>query len=144
MPLHLVKMCVGIDSVATLGARIERNLADKRSRGLVPEQIHTTRMRPKREAELLDGGSLYWVIKGAVQARQGLVALRPIVDHDGIGRCQIVLDPVIVPTETQPRRPFQGWRYLTAADAPADLAATGQAAGLPMELARELKELGLL
>jgi hypothetical protein len=144
MPLHLVKMCVGIDSVAALGARIERNLTDKRSAGLAAEHIHTTRMRPKREADLLAGGSLYWVIKGAIQARQSLVALRETHDQDGIRRCQIVLEPVVVPTETQPRRPFQGWRYLSATDAPADLAAAGSAAGLPMELARELKELGLL
>ena len=143
MPLHLVKMCVGIDSVSTLSARIERMLADKRSRGVALEQVHTTRMHPKREAELLDGGSLYWVIKGAVQARQRLVALRPTVDGEGISRCQLVLDPVVVKTETQPRRPFQGWRYLSEADAPADLS-TGGADGLPVELARELKELGLL
>jgi len=144
MPLHLVKMCVGIDSVAALNARIERMLADRQARGLAAEQTHTTRMQPKRAAEILDGGSLYWVIKGAVQARQRLLALRPVVDGDGIGRCQLVLEPVAVPTETQPRRPFQGWRYLDAADAPPDLAAIGDAVGLPPALARELKELGLL
>jgi hypothetical protein len=100
-------------------------------------------MHPKREADLLDGGSLYWVIKGAVQARQRLMALRPTVDGEGISRCQIILEPVVVKTETQPRRPFQGWRYLSEADAPADLP-SGGADGLPVELARELKELGLL
>lgn len=144
MALHLVKMCVGIDSVAALGAHIEHRLADRRARGLAAEQIHTTRMWPRREAELLDGGSLYWVIRGAIQARQRILMLRTMVDGGGIERCQIVLEPTVVPTEMQPRRPFQGWRYLEPADAPADLAVAAQAAGLPPALARELKELGLL
>jgi hypothetical protein len=90
---------------------------------VTPEQFHTTRMVPKRAAELLDGGSLYWVIKGNIQARQRLVDIRPFVDTDGISRCHLVLEPVLHETSWAPRRPFQGWRYLDPKDAPPDLSA---------------------
>ncbi len=78
-------------------------------------------MFPKRESDILDGGSLYWVIKGSVQCRQKIVDLRQTTGADGISRCNIVLDHQVVPTHWQPRRAFQGWRYLEAKDAPADL-----------------------
>ncbi|WP_187971414.1 DUF1489 family protein [Aquibium microcysteis] len=145
MSLNLIKLCVGADSVEDLESWIEFRLGEMRRAGEVPEQVHTTRMVPKRVEELLDGGSLYWVIKGNVQCRQRLVDIRPFVDTDGIGRCHLVLDPRIIVTDWQPRRAFQGWRYLTPADAPADLGA-GRAgwAALPTELRRELADLGLL
>ena len=93
--------------------------------------------------ELLDGGSLYWVIKGSVQVRQRLVDVRPFVDDDGIARCRLVLEPKLVPTEWQPKRPFQGWRYLEPKDAPTDLGEGGGADDLPPALRAELAELGL-
>jgi hypothetical protein len=111
---------------------------------VTPEQFHTTRMVPKRAAELLDGGSLYWVIKGNIQARQRLVDIRPFVDAEGISRCNLVLEPVLHETSWAPRRPFQGWRYLDPKDAPPDLSAAGEGAELPPELRRELAGLGLL
>lgn len=145
MPLHLVKLCVGVDCVEDLRDWIAGRLADLRAAGEPAEQRHATRMRPKRAAELLDGGSLYWVIRGGIQVRQRLLDLRPFRDGEGVERCHLVLDPDLVPTEWQPRRAFQGWRYLTAADAPRDLDADGgAAAGLPPSLRRELAELGLL
>jgi hypothetical protein len=145
MALNLIKLCVGAESIEDLEAWIEFRLGEMRRAGEVPEQVHTTRMVPKRVEELLDGGSLYWVIKGSVQCRQRLVDIRPFVDADGIGRCHLVLDRTVVPTDWQPRRPFQGWRYLTPADAPADLGASGAGwAALPTDLRRELAELGLL
>lgn len=145
MALHLVKLCVGCDSIEDLAAWIDFRLAEMRATGHVPEQLHTTRMVPKRVDELLDGGSLYWVIKGKVQCRQRLVDIRPFTDDQGIGRCHFVLEPRIIPTEWQPRRAFQGWRYLTESEAPADEASgkSGRAA-LPAELRQELAELGLL
>jgi hypothetical protein len=101
-------------------------------------------MVPKRAKELLDGGSLYWVIKGNIQVRQRLTAIRPFTDKEGIHRCDLVLEPKLVATQWQPRRAFQGWRYLKAEEAPADLSeGTGKNA-LPPELRLELAELGLL
>jgi hypothetical protein len=102
-------------------------------------------MVPKRADELLDGGSLYWVIRGQVMCRQRLIAVRPFVDKEGIGRCRLVMEPKVVLVESRPFRAFQGWRYLTTKDAPRDLdrAAPG-AAAMPEQLRRELRELGLL
>jgi hypothetical protein len=143
MSLNLLKLCVGAESVEDLEAWIAKRLESRRRAGDPVEQFHTTRMVPKRIDELLDGGSLYWVIKGGVQCRQKLLDIRPFTDQEGIGRCHLVFEPLVVRTEWQPRRPFQGWRYLTAADAPAELVAGGDEA-VPAHLRRELAELGLL
>lgn len=107
-------------------------------------QTHTTRMVPKRGKELLDGGSLYWVIKGNIQARQHLADIRPFTDKDGIKRCDLVLEPRLILTQWQPKRAFQGWRYLKAEDAPSDLGNGSGVASLPPELRIELANLGLL
>jgi hypothetical protein len=145
MPLHLLKLCVGADSIADLEEWIEENMLLRRRMGRPEEQAHTTRMVPKRLDALLDGGSLYWVIKGQVSARQSLLAVRPFTDADGIGRCHLVLEPVVVPVAPRPCRPFQGWRYLADKDKPADLGARGEEiAAMPEALRRELAELGLL
>jgi hypothetical protein len=102
-------------------------------------------MIPKRRDEILQGGSLYWVIRGHVQVRQRLLDIRPFRDADGVRRCRLVLEPVLVPTEWQPRRAFQGWRYLAPKDAPADLSPdSASLSALPAHLRRELAELGLL
>jgi hypothetical protein len=99
-------------------------------------------MAPKQKAALLDGGSLYWVIKGSVQVRQRLLDIRPFVNEAGVGRCRLVLDLKLVPTEWQPKRAFQGWRYYRAEDAPTDLK-PGARNDLPPALRAELAELGL-
>jgi hypothetical protein len=142
MPLHLIKLCVGCDSVKELQDWIKTRMKARKTR---KEHIHTTRMAPKRADELLDGGSLYWVIRGSVACRQELIDVRPFVDKDGIGRCRLVLRPKVVLVAPRPYRAFQGWRYLAAKDAPPDLdrAAPG-AADMPETLRRELRELGLL
>ena len=121
MPLHMIKLCVGCDSVEDLEGWIASRLEAKRLAGEAEEQAHTTRMVPVRKAELLDGGSLFWVIKGHVQCRQALLDVRPFTDGQGIGRCHLVLDPLVHRTDWTPKRPFQGWRYLKPKDAPADL-----------------------
>ncbi len=145
MSLNLLKLCVGAESVEDLEAWIAERRSEARARGLPAEQFHTTRMVPTRAAELTAGGSLYWVIKGNVQCRQRLTEIRPFVDADGISRCRLVLDPVVVRTRWQPRRAFQGWRYLPQADAPIDLdAGSGGWQALPAELRVELANLGLL
>lgn len=145
MALNLVKLCVGCTAIEDLAAWIDFRLDERRSAGLPAEQFHTTRMVPKRAEELLDGGSLYWVIKGNIQCRQRLTDLRTFTDDEGISRCNLVLEPRIIVTEWQPRRAFQGWRYLTSEDAPLD---EGQGksgrAKLPPELRNELASLGLL
>ncbi|MFZ0113438.1 MAG: DUF1489 family protein [Xanthobacteraceae bacterium] len=145
MSLNLIKLCVGCDSVAELSSWIKQRLKQKKARKEKPEHIHTTRMVPKRVDELVDGGSLYWVIRGQVMCRQDLVAIRPFVDKDGVGRCRLVLRPKVVPVEPRPFRAFQGWRYLDSKDAPRDLdrAAPG-ARNMPEQMRRELRELGLL
>src|SRR5881398_928153 len=110
MTLHLIKLCVGCDSVKDLEAWIREKR--RKTRGKKTEHLHRTRMVPKRADELVDGGSLYWVIRGEIMCRQRVRAIRPFVDKDGIGRCGIVLDRKVVLVEPRPRRAFQGWRYL--------------------------------
>ncbi len=139
--VHLIKLSVGTENIDDLAAW----QATKRAQ--TPEGLprHVTRMWPKREAEILNGGSIYWVIKGVIQCRQKVVRLDEYIGQDGIRRCAIVLDPVLVRTQTSLKRPFQGWRYLSFQDAPPDLPA-GRAAEdpLPVELNRALAEIGVL
>ena len=145
MALHLIKLCVGADSIDDLREWVSERSLIAIAAGMEPHSSHVTRMIPKRDQELLDGGSLYWVIKGQVQARQRLLNLKSFTDTDGISRCELVLGPEVIETEFQPRRAFQGWRYLPQEDAPRDLKDMGEgAADLPLELRRELAELGLL
>ncbi|MBS9476633.1 DUF1489 family protein [Ancylobacter radicis] len=144
MPLHLLKLCVGAESVQDLEEWIAEDLARKSARGEAVEQFHTTRMVPNRLPELIDGGSLYWVVKGEVACRQRLLAIRPFVDTDGIRRCHLVLEPVVRRVEPRPCRPFQGWRYLAAKDAPLDMGDGPGDVALPETLRRELRTLGLL
>ncbi|TCL73645.1 DUF1489 family protein [Rhizobium sp. BK251] len=145
MALHLIKLCVGADSLEDLQDWVSSRSLSAIAAGLEPHTTHTTRMVPKRVEELLDGGSLYWVIKGQVQARQKLLDIRTFTDGEGIGRCDLVLGPEVIETASQPRRAFQGWRYLTEDDAPRDLLSLGNGVGeMPSELRRELSELGLL
>ena len=142
--LHLVKLCVGTNSIEDLAAWQRENRHCKTHAGKACV-YHPTYQFPKRRDDLLDGGSLYWVIKGQVQARQQLLDIKTFTDANGISRCELVLGPEVVETEFQPRRAFQGWRYLTEDDAPRDLKNMGEgAADLPLELRRELAELGLL
>src|SRR5579862_767070 len=145
MALNLIKLCVGADSVRDLEDWIKQKLKAKRKAGERAEHIHRTRMVPKRAAELTDGGSLYWVIRGEVMCRQRIRDVRPFRDKDGIGRCGLVLDRKVVLVEPRPYRAFQGWRYLAAKDAPRDLdQAVKGAAAMPETLRRELRELGLM
>jgi hypothetical protein len=145
MTLHLIKLCVGCDNVGELQEWIRERLHEKQRRGEPREHIHTTRMMPKRVTELLDGGSLYWVIRGEVACRQKLRDLRPVVDGEGISRCQFVLDPKVVRVDPRGFRPFQGWRYLNAKDAPPDLSRPLRGkVEMPEPLRRELRGLGLL
>jgi hypothetical protein len=145
MPLHLIKLCVGCDSVADLEDWIAQKLKEKKKRGLKPEHIHTTRMMPKRADELTDGGSLYWVVRGQIMCRERILDIRQTTGKDGIKRCQAALDGKVVLVEPRPRSAFQGWRYLEAKEAPRDLSRAAPGAALmPEQMRRELRELGLL
>lgn len=144
MALHLIKLCVGIETVEDLEESLKRRLWQQKRLGMREFPFHTTRMVPKRADEVLDGGSLYWVIKGNVQCRQVFKAIEPFKGDDGIGRCDLVLEPKIIRTHFQPKRPFQGWRYFKPSDVPLDLM-TGEDGEeiLPMDLQAQLAELGL-
>ncbi len=145
MTVHLLKMCVGVESVAQLRALQARRLERLRAAGEPAELRHWTRNFPRRAAEIEGQGSLYWIIKGCVRARQRILALERVDDEAALKRCAIVLDPA--PVETEPRRcrPMQGWRYLEAADAPADRPrGRDKVAGMPPEMVAELRALGLL
>lgn len=137
MALNLIKLCVGAESVEDLKDWVDRRV---RTHG---EQVHTTRMVPKRADEIVGEGSLYWVIKGSILCRQRLLGVRPFTDPEGISRCDLILEPVIVRVQPRRRGPFQGWRYYEAKDAPPDLD-TGPTKGMPPDLAKELADLGLL
>ncbi len=138
--LNIVKLCVGADSIEDL-TDWHRAHAHIWAKGTTE---HVTRMWPKREEELLDGGSLYWVIKGVILARQRILGLAERRGGDGIARCALVMDAEVIRTEAAPRRPFQGWRYLPAADSPRDLPkARGKEDTLPPALAQALAEIGL-
>ena len=145
MPLHLIKLAVGCESVKELKGWVAERMRTAKSKGLPRHHIHITRMTPKRVEEVLDGGSLYWVIKGEIAAREKLIGIEPFRDKDGIGRCKLVMQPKVIPVMQRPMRPFQGWRYFEPGDAPPDLGSAGKGvADLPEPLRRELRDLGLL
>ena len=137
--LNLIKLSVGTESVDDL---IDWQ-SSARARGPDGLPRHVTRMWPKRADELLDGGSIYWVIKGLVLARQRIVRLDEVDRGDGIRRCAIVLDPDLRRTESAPRRPFQGWRYLAGSDAPRDLSRGRANVDLPHTLMAALADIGV-
>jgi hypothetical protein len=141
--LHLLKLCVGADGIEDLARWRERSAAAARAAGRDPALRHVTRMWPRRAAEVLRGGSLYWVFKGVILARNRILAFEPVDGEDGVRRCAIVLDDALVRTQAQPRRPFQGWRYLEDADAPPDLGAANPSEALPIGMAEALETLGV-
>ncbi len=139
--INLVKLSVGTETIADL-ADWQRN---PRARGSDGQPRHVTRMWPRRGAEVLDGGSIYWVVKGAILCRQRILRLDEVTGADGIVRCGIVVAPGPVPVVPTPKRPFQGWRYLLAADAPMDIdPSRASEAPLPPGLSVALAEIGVL
>lgn len=138
MPLHLLKLSVGSESVETMAQWQAGRLAR------TGRLSHETRNFPRRADEILDGGSIYWIIKGFVRVRQRIAGLERRASEERGRFCSIILDSELILTEIQPRRPHQGWRYLEAADAPADARGSGQHNDPPEEMAAELRELGLL
>lgn len=145
MTVHLIKLCVGCDTVSELAEWQVERLASLQKAGKRPELCHRTLQTPRRRAEILDSGSLYWVIKGFVLVRQRIIDLRSDVKDDGTACCGIVLDPELVATRPHPRRAFQGWRYLETADAPQDVKGLAEAPDdIPRGMREELRELRLI
>lgn len=142
MAIHIVKLCVGADSVEDLAEwQIGQIKRAKKAKAKLIAPVCGTRMWPKRAEEVLAGGSLYWVIKGVISVRQRIVEIAEVTDNHGL-RCGLYLDPHLQRTAPQPRRAFQGWRYLEPKDAPADLSEAQGGADLPEHLRRQLVELG--
>ncbi|MDX8350826.1 DUF1489 domain-containing protein [Cognatiyoonia sp. IB215182] len=138
--VNLVKLSVGTDDIAGLAAW----QATKRAQTDDGLPRHVTRMWPKRGSEILNGGSIFWVIKGVILCRQPILRLDEYLSGDGITRCAIVCKPGLIRVEATPKRPFQGWRYLAAADAPADLPEGRQTEEpLPPELSKALADIGV-
>ena len=139
MNLHLIKLSVGTEDLEDL-----RRWQAKRLRA-TGRLFHRTRMRPRRQEELLSGGSIYWVIRGQVLARQRLIGIEQVVDADGRRDNHLMLDPDLIPVIPRPHRPFQGWRYLAAKDSPPDLSELPEGArDMPLAMAAELRALGLI
>ncbi|MEL7201143.1 MAG: DUF1489 domain-containing protein [Pseudomonadota bacterium] len=143
MTIHLVKLSVGTPSVEDQEAWVKSRVSLNKHRGLGAVHDHVTRMHPRREAELLDGGSIYWVIKGVVLCRQEITRIERVTGQDGIARTALLMKPDIIRTAPQMRRAFQGWRYLKPEDAPRDMSDTSNK-DVPAHLQQELAELGLL
>jgi len=137
--LHLIKLSVGSESIDTQAEWQAARLTE------IGTLRHVTRMWPRREAELLEGGSIFWVIKGVVQSCQRIIRLDEVIGEDGIRRCGLVLDPQLFHTHPQPKRPFQGWRYLKPEEAPeiGKAYVVGEPS-LPLSLQSELAALGVL
>lgn len=150
MSLHVLKLCVGVDSLDDLRQwQVRRGFqrADLHSdlNGTGNVVAHVTRNMPRRAAQVLDGGSLYWVVRGRILCRNPILALEEVEGEDGKRRCAIILGAGPIPVIPRHHRPFQGWRYFAAEAAPADLTSLqGDTSGLPPEMAADLRELGLI
>ena len=147
MALHILKLCVGATTIEDLADWQTSRLALQTAQGKTPRVEHRTFQSPKRQADILDGGSLYWVIKGLIQVRQRIIGFDEGQKDDGTPCCLLLLDRALVPLRPSPRRPFQGWRYLSADDAPPDLGNAASAAALAAmtpKMRKDLADLGLL
>jgi hypothetical protein len=145
--IHLIKLAVGIQDLDHLAARQKERLAKAKSQGEAGRLCHFTRNVPRRAEEVIDGGSIYWVIKGFIRARQRILAIEQVTDEEARKRCAFVLDHSLVPTQIRSMRAFQGWRYLEPAQAPPDAPdgiKSPDLAEIPDSMAAELRDLGLL
>ena len=139
MTVHLKKLSVGMDTLESLVIR-QRQIIDAGR-----ELLHPTRNWPRRKEELLDGGSLYWIIKGQMVARQPIKDFIEVLQPDSKPKCGIILEPGLVPVWPRKEKIFQGWRYLESSDIPADMPTSEtDETPMPLSLAKELRELGLL
>ncbi len=146
MSVHLLRMAAGLDTVAGLRERQAERLRNYKNfsgkRGVLQTY---TRNVPKRADELIDGGSIYWVLKKHIRARQRILGVSREIDDEGRAFCLIRIDPELILVEPRAHRAFQGWRYLPSDDAPPDLGANAaEEVELPTDMANELRSLGLI
>jgi hypothetical protein len=143
--VNLVKLCVGVTGVDEL-ERLQSMRRDQYAKsGMAPVNIHITRNKPKRADEILDNGSLYWVMRRQIRVRQKIIRIDDLEDMEGKKRCGLVLGQKLIRTELRNYRPFQGWRYLEQSDVPPDLTSNSFGSGdMPPEMEEELRSLGLL
>ncbi len=137
MTMHMVKLCVGVENLDDMIAWQARQMQT------LPNPIHRTRAYPKQAEELLNGGSIYWVVKRAIRFRQRIIDIRKVQDDEGRALCELNFDPELLQTYAQPKRPFQGWRYLKPHDAPRDLKSGDAARDIPADLDTALKAAGV-
>lgn len=142
MTIHLQKLSVGTESLDTLRIWQDKVVAHRVKAGKSAVHEHVTRMTPKQRDAILDGGSIYWVIKGLIQCRNRIIDLEEVRTSDGRKACAILMEPNLVPVVPAPRRAFQGWRYLKAEDVPADIDLASGGAELPEQLRTRLVNLG--
>jgi len=141
--LHIIKLCVGAQNVTEL-YNWQKNRIIFVEKFEDPVTFIITRMRPKKEKELLNGGSIYWVFKGLILARQKIIGFNNIIGEDNILRCKIILNSQIILTDSQQKRPFQGWRYFKQEEIPNDRELYSEdKIELPLELQKELSEIGI-
>src|SRR3982074_990224 len=138
MPRHPIALAAVCESVKELKGWVAERMQTAKKEGLPLHHIHITRMTPKRIEEILAGGSLFWVIKGEIAAREKIIAIEPFRDRDGIGRCRLVMQPKVIAVSPRPMRAFQGWRYFTEDSVPPDLgkAAAASVAAMPEPMPR--------
>lgn len=142
--LHLIKLCVGVDSVAELTQWQEKRALQRRQKGKDERPRHSTRNVPRRCDEIIAGGSLYWVIRHRIVVRQRVEEVLVGEDDEGRRQATLIFNPKLVLVRPRRKRPFQGWRYLTAEDAPPDLLSMSSGlADLPVELREELDAVGV-
>ena len=141
MTVHLQKLSVGSESIQTLADWQNHVVGRRQEQGLSAHHVHVTRMFPKRREEILDGGSIYWVIKGNILCRNRIVELEETTKN-GNRACAILMDPELIPVLPKPRRAFQGWRYLQNGDQPADLTGSESGADLPAAFRAKLIDIG--
>jgi len=144
MTVNIIKLCVGINDVDHLAKLQSERFQKQKSMGIKPELRHITRNHPRRSAEVLDGGSLYWVIKGFIRVRQPILGFDDAVNDQGKPACAIILSNLLIKTQLRKFRAFQGWRYFKCEDAPDDINDHNGEADIPDTMAEELKNLGLL
>jgi hypothetical protein len=140
MTTHIVKLAVGIRDVAHLEA-VQHARAT--ARGDSSARRAYTRHKPVRP-DVLEDGSLYWVVQGTIRCRQRILGFEQEVDAEGRKYCLFVLDPELVPVVPTQRAAFQGWRYLAPDAAPADLERGADGELPPDEMMKELRSLGLI
>ena len=131
--MHMVKLCVGAHSIEDMIDWQQRQMKT------LPNPIHRTRAYPKQAEAMLQGGSIYWVVRRAIRFRQRIIDIRKVDDEDGRALCELHFDPELIQTYAQPKRPFQGWRYLKPSDAPRDLKSGEPAMNIPADLDEALK-----